>query len=76
MSTAEGPLYKTQRVEIPGRNAYVEIRQERSSYIVWAIEHGDLRYGFRGVWGRDDATDAFRTFSDAIAWEMRESHDS
>jgi hypothetical protein len=69
MALAQGPLYKSQRVEFPARGTYVEIRQERSSFIVWAIEHGDLAYGFRGVWGRDDVAEAFRTFADACQYE-------
>lgn len=68
-----GPLYKTQRIDIPGRNAYVEIRQARysSGEIGWTIEHGDLRFGFRGAWGRSYAKEAFECFTSAVNYEMR-----
>ena len=77
----EGPLYKTQRIEIPevsiGRlnygAAYVEIRQVRwPHYIGWEIEHGSTRFGHAGTWGRDNVRDAFRTFASAVEWEARE----
>lgn len=68
---AEGPLYKTQRVEIPATGTYVEIRQTRSTYIVWEIEHGTLAYGHKGTWGRDDVAYAFRTFAEAVEFETR-----
>ncbi len=81
VALAEGPLYRTQRVEIPSAStgklnygaAYVEIRQERSEHgIRWEIEHGSTRFGFAGAWGRSNARDAFRTFASAIEYAARE----
>lgn len=74
--TARGPLYKTQRIEFPdggfygGR--YVEVRQVRwPSYVGWEIEHGSLRFGHAGTWGRDNVRDAMRTFGYAVEFATR-----
>lgn len=73
---AEGPLYKTQRVEFPDGGfyggSYVELRQERSGHsIQWRIEHGSLRFGHRGTWGRANVREALRTFGYAVEYETR-----
>ena len=81
MTLPEGPLYQTQRVEIPAVStgrlnygaAYVEIRQVRwPDRIGYEIEHGSARFGFSGMWGRDGYRDAFRTFASAVEWAARE----
>jgi len=78
---AEGPLYETQRVHIPAPSygplnhagAYAEIRQVRSGgFIGWQIEHGSARFGHSGTWGRDNASEAFHVFAQAIGWYVRD----
>jgi hypothetical protein len=67
-----GPMYKTQRVEFPHTGTYVEIRQSRSAnYFGWRIEHGTLKYGHSGTWGRDNVTEAMHCFAAAVAYENR-----
>ena len=68
----EGPLIETQRVTVPGTCAYVEIRQERHAHaITYVIEHGDVRWGHRGTWGRSCAVEAASCFSSAVAYLVR-----
>jgi hypothetical protein len=70
---AEGPLLPTQRAEFPHLDAYVEARNvRRSTGIGWEIEHGSLRFGHRGTWGRWGVREAMKCFADAIAYETRE----
>lgn len=74
---AQGPLYKTQRVEFSGTDSfrggkYVEVRQERTARGVrWEVEHGSLRFGFSGAWGRNNLWDAMRTFGYAVEYATR-----
>ncbi len=69
---AEGPLYKTQRIEFPHTGTYVEVRQARwSTHVGWEIEHGSLRFGHAGTWGRDSIAEAMRCFTSAVKYETR-----
>lgn len=72
VNIAQGPLLPNQRVEFPHRDAYVEIRNVRwPNKIGWEIEHGSLRFGHRGTWGRDGISEAMQCFANAIAYENR-----
>lgn len=76
-NTIQGPLFKTQRIEIP-RNGkgihfggtYVEIRNVRwGDRFGWEIEHGSITFGHSGTWGRDSRSEAFRTFAMSVEYE-------
>jgi hypothetical protein len=68
----QGPLFQTQRVEIPGTGTYVEIRQVSwTKRITWEIELGTTRHGFVGAWGRDNVREARICFADAVAYQSK-----
>jgi hypothetical protein len=69
MNFAQGPLLPTSRIEFPRSDAYVEFRNVRwPKKIGWEIEHGSLRFGHRGTWGREGIREAMDCYVSAISY--------
>lgn len=76
----EGPIMAPQRLVLPGTGTYVEIRQaihehpfgtmgEYLPSLCWHVEHGGVRTGHQGSWGRCNAAEASKVAATAAVWQ-------
>ncbi len=71
----EGPLPAPVRNEVPGTGTYVEIRQKSTRYgMLWEVEHGTVRFGHQGSWGRWSYDEALYVFDQSYEYQRNHRH--